>query len=121
MSWSSTADRILKRTQRAFSRGAVTYTPPEGAAVELRHFVFRAATEKIDTEVGIEVRVPEPHGVVRLADLPNGRAESGATIETGPGYHPSYPDGARFVVHSIDEDGEGGATLGLQLAPEEDE
>lgn len=118
MSWGATADRVLARTQRAFSRGSVTYTPPEGAAVELEHFVFRSATRKIDTEVGIEVRVPEPHGAVRLADLPGGRAETGATIAIPPTYHPSYPDGAVFVVHAIDEDGEGGAVLAMQREDE---
>lgn len=104
MGWARVADGVLRRTQRAFRRDPVVYTPPAGPPVTLADAVFRETTEQVTPE-GVQVLVEEPNLAVALADLPDGRVAEGALVELA--------DGRSFRVVGRDFDGEGGAMLRL--------
>lgn len=104
MSWPASADRVLRRTQRAFSAGPVVYTPPSGPPVTLTESPFREAHQAPQPD-GTVVHIDAPSLSVVLADLPGGDAEENALVELA--------DGRRFRVASRERDGEGGALLVL--------
>lgn len=110
MSWDDVAEGVLDRTQEAFGKELVLYTPPGGETVELRNVPFRSAHQGVDTETGLSVLVTRPELSVKLADLPGGAAEPDALVE--------LEDGRTFRVEAAEPDGEGGALLHLHEVTE---
>lgn len=81
----------------------VTYTPAGGSATAIRG-IFSETSERFDG-TGVPIRMDRPNLGVRLSDL--GQApKRGDSVSVR---------GTAYKVSEIEKDGEGGATLYLQL------
>lgn len=104
MGWEGLADLCLKATTQVLGVAA-TWTSVEGGAPVVFQGIFDDEFEEFEPETGARITVSKPNLAVRLADLTDQVQENDKVTVASQNY----------VVAALQEDGEGGALLILEL------